>query len=323
MPLILKCHYAARTLLTALYPCFFTGQKFCALQNTMEPIRTLFERQEPGLTALLPEDLRAIYGGDLRFPSARGGRPYVIGNFVSTLDGVVSYEIPGQSGGGDISGFNEGDRFIMGLLRASADAVIVGAGTLHEVNPKHLWAAEYVYREGAEWYARYRGDILHKPQYPINVIASGSGRLDLSRAVFRTPGLRTVIVTTREGAEHLAAAGAAALTSTEVRVIQNSGSRLTAAAIVAMLAREFDVKLLLHEGGPILFGSFVAQGLVDEFFVTIAPQFAGRNQGSPRPGMLAGVEFLPGTAPWLEALSVKQQGDHLYLRYRKRTSSAE
>jgi len=296
----------------------------------MEPIRTLFERPEPGAT-LLPEDLRAMYGGDLRFPVPSGGRPYVIGNFVNTLDGVVSYEIPGKSGGGDISGFNEGDRFIMGLLRASADAVIVGSGTLHEVNPKHLWAAESVYRPGAEWYARYRRDILHKPQYPINVIASGSGHLDLSRAVFCTTGLRTVIVTTREGAEHLAADGAASLTSTEVRVIQEpasrlaaaqeSGSRLTAAAIVELLAREFDVRLLLHEGGPILFGSFVAQGLVDEFFVTIAPQLAGRNEGSNRPGMLAGVEFLPTTAPWLEALSVKQQGDHLYLRYRKRGSS--
>src|SRR5439155_1731210 len=149
---------------------FFTGQKFCALQNTMEPIRTLFERQEPGLTALLPEDLRAIYGGDLRFPSARGGRPYVIGNFVSTLDGVVSYEIPGQSGGGDISGFNEGDRFIMGLLRASADAVIVGAGTLHEVNPKHLLTAPSINPSSGDAYERYRQRVLRKPPYPISVI---------------------------------------------------------------------------------------------------------------------------------------------------------
>src|SRR5229473_2055769 len=121
----------------------------------MEPIRTLFERQEPGV-ALLPEDLAAMYGGDLRFPAPGSGRPYVIGNFVNTLDGVVSYEIPGKSGGGDISGFNEGDRFIMGLLRASADAVIVGAATLHEVVRGHVWAAEFVNRAASESYARYR-----------------------------------------------------------------------------------------------------------------------------------------------------------------------
>jgi len=59
----------------------------------MAPIRTLFERQEPAAPPMLPDDLRLAYGGDLRFAPA-GGRPHVIGNFVSTLDGVVSYAIP-------------------------------------------------------------------------------------------------------------------------------------------------------------------------------------------------------------------------------------
>ena len=36
------------------------------------------------------------------------------------------------TGEGNISGFDESDRFIMGLLRASADAVMVGSGTLHQ-----------------------------------------------------------------------------------------------------------------------------------------------------------------------------------------------
>ena len=112
----------------------------------MEQITTLLDRTDALGPSVLPEELRILYGGDLRFPSHRD-RPYVIGNFVSTLDGVVSFEIPGKSGGGDISGFNEADRFIMGLLRASADAVIVGAGTLREVAPGHLWLAEHVYPE--------------------------------------------------------------------------------------------------------------------------------------------------------------------------------
>ena len=98
----------------------------------MKPITTLLDRQDTLERGVLPEELTILYGGDLRFPE-HDDRPYVIGNFVSTLDGVVSFEIPGKSGGGDISGFNEADRFIMGLLRASADAVIVGSGTLREV----------------------------------------------------------------------------------------------------------------------------------------------------------------------------------------------
>src|SRR5690348_3054731 len=98
----------------------------------MRPITTLLDKEKTHDRAVLPEDLAILYGGDLRFPE-HGDRPYVIGNFVSTLDGVVSFEVPGKSGGGEISGFNQADRFIMGLLRASADAVIVGSGTLRDV----------------------------------------------------------------------------------------------------------------------------------------------------------------------------------------------
>jgi hypothetical protein len=78
----------------------------------------------------------------------------VIGNFVSTIDGVVSYEIAGKSGGGNISGFDESDR--LGLLRASADAVMVGSGTLHQTTPEHLFVADHVCPEARDHYAHYR-----------------------------------------------------------------------------------------------------------------------------------------------------------------------
>src|ERR1035441_3676606 len=38
------------------------------------------------------------------------------------------------------------------------------------------------------------------------------------------------------------------------------------------------------------------------------PQVAGRNMPPLRPGFIAGVEFLPETAPWLDIVSVKQRG---------------
>jgi len=90
----------------------------------MEPIRTLFDHAVSPREPILPSELRRDYDGDLQFSPALEERPHVIGNFVSTLDGVVSYEIPGHVGGGEISGHDEADRFIMGLLRASADAVV-------------------------------------------------------------------------------------------------------------------------------------------------------------------------------------------------------
>src|SRR5205814_8393664 len=63
------------------------------------------------------------YGGNPRWTG-------VAANFVESLDGVVALpEARGESGG-VVSGGSEADRFIMGLLRACADAVLIGAGTL-------------------------------------------------------------------------------------------------------------------------------------------------------------------------------------------------
>jgi riboflavin biosynthesis pyrimidine reductase len=59
----------------------------------------------------------------------------------------------------------------------------------------------------------------------------------------------------------------------------------------------------------------VAHGCVDELFLTVAPQFAGRDGKPSRPGVISGAAFLPETAPWLNLLSVKQSANHLYLRY--------
>src|ERR1035441_2980452 len=280
-----------------------------------EIVRTLIDRRETSGPAVLPEALRLAYGGDLRFPPSGPQRPYVIGNFVSTVDGKGQYEVAGKSGGGDISGFDEPDRFIMGLLRASADAVMVGSGTLHQTAPEHLFVADRVCPEASDLYARYRSETLKKTAPPLQVVVSGSGRVELTRAIFRTPGIRTLIVTTQAGRDLLAASGAGSLVSTEVRSLE--GPIIAPAAILELLRADFGVSLLLHEGGPTLFGRFVADGCADELFLTIAPQVAGRNMQPLRPGFIAGVEFLPETAPWLDIVSVKARGNHLYLRYSK------
>jgi riboflavin biosynthesis pyrimidine reductase len=280
----------------------------------MEQITTLLDRDGALDDGVLPEDLRILYSGDLRFP-ADPDRIYVVGNFVSTLDGVVSYEIPGRSGGGEISGFNAADRFIMGLLRASADAIVVGAGTLRDTAAGHLWVAEHVYAEARESYARYRLESLNKTDPPLNVIVAGSGAVDLQRAVFRTPGVKTLIITSPNGSERLASNGLESLASVEARVLDSTDGKIAPGSILKLLRDEFAVNHLLHEGGPTLFGDFVAHGCVDELFLTVAPQVAGRAVKRQRPGVISGTEFLPETAPWLKIVSVKQSADHLYLRY--------
>jgi ferredoxin-NADP reductase len=76
------------------------------------------------------------------------------------------------------------------------------------------------------------------------------------------------------------------------------------------------VQILLHEGGPTLFGQFLAAEAVDELFVTLSPQIASRAARTNRPGIVQGVEFAPNSAPWYQLLSLKQKAGHLYLRHR-------
>ncbi len=278
-------------------------------------IQTVFERADREELACLPDELRAAYDGDLRLPESPAERPLVLANFASTLDGVVSFDIPGQSGGGPISGANAGDHFIMGLLRASADVVLVGAGTVSAVSHSHLWIAEYIYPEMAELFGKYRRSVMGKSRPPLIAIVSGTGRIDLSRTVFHMPNITVLLLTTETGRRTLVDAGVDAFSSIMVRVLPASDGRLLSVEILRLLTNEFEAGMVLHEGGPTLFGQFLADGVVDELFLTLSPQVAGRMPERFRPAMVMNAQFLPGNAPWLNLLSVKRAGDHLYLRY--------
>jgi riboflavin biosynthesis pyrimidine reductase len=278
----------------------------------MDFIRTLLDRQPPLAAPPLPEDLRKLYDGDLQFAAA-AGRPYIIANFAATLDGVVSYKIPGKSGGAEITGRNSGDHFIMGLLRASADAVLVGAGTFGEVSPSHLWIPEYICPEAARLYECYRGKRVKNP---LNVVVTGSGNVDVTRAIFHTPGVAALIITTAGGKQRIDQACTAAHCSVQVRAINNSDAPIAPGKMIELLFREFGIRRLLHEGGPALFGQFLQEHLIDELFLTLAPQIAGRNSTNDRPAFVRNAAFNPADAPWLNLLSVKQSGGYLYLRYR-------
>ena len=61
--------------------------------------------------------------------------------------------------------------------------------------------------------------------------------------------------------------------------------------------------------------SFVAGGCLDEFFVTIAPQIAGRDGTLPRPGLVTGASFAPDDPRWARLVALKRAGSHLFTRY--------
>ncbi len=281
----------------------------------IDPFTPLLRQDPAGAAALpLPPTLQSLYG-ELSFPSP-AGRPYVVSNFVSTLDGVVSLGLPGKSGGGEISGFNRHDRALMGLLRAASEAVVVGAGTLRAV-PRHVWTAEHVFPELRAAYQALRFGLGYGPT-PLNVILSGSGQLDLSAPVFASGQVRVLVITTRAGAARLGAQPLPA--GVTVRAVRGSADgSISAGAVLAEVTDCLGTTAprVLLEGGPRVMGDFFAEQQIDELFLTLAPQVAGRADDglAERLGLVAGRLLAPGQPVWGTLASVHQAGSHLFLRY--------
>jgi hypothetical protein len=108
----------------------------------LQPLELLYKA--PGLPEFeLPAELAATYGGVPGFPE-----PRLYANFVASVDGAVAIPAELQSSHLIAAG-SDGDRFVMGLLRACTDAVLVGPGTLH-ASPRTLWTAEHAYPPAAK-----------------------------------------------------------------------------------------------------------------------------------------------------------------------------
>ncbi|MBX5457640.1 MAG: dihydrofolate reductase family protein [Thermogemmatispora sp.] len=277
--------------------------------QTVSPLATAFEQLEPGGQMLpLPPRLAHLYGR-LAFPPAPEERPYIVSNFVETLDGVAVAHANGKSL--DISGSNEHDHMLMGLLRACVDAVIVGAGTLRDA-PEHRWTPDYIYPPLASEYGQLRRQLGQTAQ-PLNVIVSSSGNVDLSLPLFHDATISSVLITTAQGKARLQQQP---LPPNVHLLVASEHGPLQARAIVETLSRWQRCQRLLVEGGPQLMGRFMAERLIDELFLTLAPQLAGRDASESRPGFISGQLFLPSDPRWGELLSLKRAGSYLFLRYR-------
>ncbi len=224
-------------------------------------------------------------------------------NFVSSIDGIVALEGGRAPSGGIISGRNEADRFVMGLLRAFAEAVLVGAGTVRAEGGKALWTPDYIFPAAAKAFADLRR-ALKREITPRLVIVAGSADLDPAEPALEVGAL---VLTTAASAKRLRAVLPKA---TEVRAISDSDPISVDSLFDALHADGY--RTILSEGGPRLFGELVSHERVDELFLTVSPVLEGQSDKSF--GMIRGVDF--GRTPKRsQLLSVRRDESHLFLRY--------
>ena len=267
--------------------------------RALPPLALLFE--SPGLPEFdLPAGLAETYGGPLGF-----SEPRLYANFVASLDGVVA--IPGDiQSNRMISAHSEADRFVMGLLRACADAVLVGAGTML-ASPRTLWTAEQAYPAAAPLYRELRRS-RDRPPRPTVAVLTGSGSVDPRHPALEEGAL--VLTSEREAAR---LRGCLPRAATILAV--GAEAHVDPVAAVEALRRRGH-QLILSEGGPTTFGALVATGLVDELFLTTSPLLAGHSSRSPRLALVEHAEFLPAKTVKGELLTLRRAGSHLFARYR-------
>jgi riboflavin-specific deaminase-like protein len=220
----------------------------------------------------------------LRVPARR---PYVLVNFISTLDGRATFH--GRSGGlGD-----EGDRVLFHGLRERADALLVGTGTLRvERYGRMLGRAE-----------RRERRVAHgRAPEPLACLVTRTGAVPLDIPLFAEPEAKVVVFS---GAD-VDLSGVQA----DVALVHVSRDELTLTTVLERLHSDFGISLLLCEGGPSLFSALLHEGLVDELLLTLAPKLAG---GGPAPTLTTGSE-LPELAQ-LEPIHLLEREGSLFLRY--------
>lgn len=255
-------------------------------------LQLLWERE--GLPQVeLPPALREFYDGNLGFAA-----PCVYANFVETLDGIVAIPAVERSNA-LVADESEDDKLLMGVLRAFADVVLIGTGTLL-ASPKGGWRPEGVYPQAREAFTALRAQ-LGKPERPAVAVVTSGASLDVDHPVLG----HALVLTTSSGAELLAGVPNV--------VAVNDGDWVDLRAALAFLhGRGLD--LVLAEAGPTTFGALLADGLVDELFLTVSPVLAGR-LGAGRLALVEGVELLPQARVAAELASLRRSGSHLFARY--------
>ncbi|MCP9991905.1 dihydrofolate reductase family protein [Streptomyces albogriseolus] len=213
--------------------------------------------------------------------------PYVLLSAAVSLDGYLDDTGPERLLLSSPADFDRVDE-----VRASVDAILVGAGTIRADNPRLLVNSP----------ERRSARVADgRPEYPLKVTVSGSGDLDPAARFWHTGGEK-VLYTTGKGAERARALGIAA-------DVVPLGDALDWRRLLEHLHDVRGVRRLMVEGGGRIHTQLMTQGLADELQLVLAPLFVG----DPDAARLFGPGSYQGGR--LRLVETRPVGDVVLMRY--------
>jgi len=291
-------------------------------ETSIQPFDILFDHAEPSPF----EDPAFTPYGNFGFPAPPADRPWIYSNFVQSLDGITS--LLGEYSSGQYISQSREDRWLMDLLRAHADAIIMGTATLIEERRLRGPESRGIVFQVAEPAMQALRVRLGKKR-ERNIFVTRGEDLDLSQfKVFDGELVDAAIVTSPAGGARLRARGG----NPQVAIVTaGQGETVDLAAAVAKLRQELGIQYLLCEGGPSLYGSLARADLIDERFLTVSPIEVGQRvppeqkrlpseekvANLMRPTIFGGPGFTRDSMSRWRWLSCRKAGDHQFNRHRR------
>lgn len=226
-------------------------------------VRLVWHESEPHPRDVLIGDLYTR----LAFPSPIPPLPYLIANMIMTQNGEATVGGKAATIGTPV------DSLVLTRLRAAADALLIGAGTMVAEDVGAALPESEVARRTAEG---------RPPRLLAVVIASHLAwdKTVFSRRFFSDSNFEKVIVTgdraLPEDVRRLEARGVEV-----VRVVSGRDGRPDVRAALEVLSRR-SARLVVSEGGPRVLSSLLRARAVREYFLTTSPCVTGET-GAPRP----------------------------------------
>lgn len=220
-------------------------------------------------------------------------RPFIFINSAMSADGKLSTKEKKQV---KISGKLDFER--VDELRAQADAIMVGIGTVLADDPS--LTVKSPERKAAR-------KIAEKNENPVRIIVDSAARTPLDADIFKKgEGLRIIAVSNSAPAEKIKSLEEKAL------VIKTGDLKVDLEELVAKL-KEMGINRLMVEGGATLNWGMLSAGLVDEVYTFVGNLIIG---GKTAPTFMDGEGFTAAELFGLELLSADKIEEGILLKWK-------